>query len=256
MRVEEDAKDCKGKATILGWRPIQNPQARYPSLRGPPFPNLDPQTIIQRPPISLTKRSPMLESPSNGLEGSQGGVSKFLASLGEEPAFLHRDRMVSAVWEDVLGRCRAQREALLVWPRMHLSTLAHRLQGNWSRLSDLLADEAQVSLLANLYKEWQPHLAQKAPPTDNWSNLRRLLTDFVESAHRFNRALAKSLQEVDLTPINRLRRDYNEYYLVERNLALGREDIARMGYEPLKLATLDDLHTLFPPLPIPTLRQS
>src|SRR5687767_6789495 len=121
----------------------------------------------------------MLEFPSNGHEGSHGGVSQFLASLGEEPAFLHRARMVSAVWEDVLGRCRAQRESLLVWPRMHLSILANRLQGDWSRLSGFLADEAQVSLLANLFKEWEPHLTRKAPPSDNWSNIRRLLMDYV-----------------------------------------------------------------------------
>ena len=196
----------------------------------------------------------MYPSPFNDFQGSRGELLKSLADLGEDPAFIRRAQSVDEAWNQLLQQCQAQREVLLRWPWMHLSMLAARLKHNWSPLAPYLADEGQVSDFEDLYNEWKCLLDTRSVSANPWSSIRRLLRDFVDSADRFNAAWNKFLQDVNLDEINRLRRDYNQHYPVEKACAFDSEDIKRLGFTPLDPVTFEQLNATFPPLAVPKLR--
>jgi hypothetical protein len=196
----------------------------------------------------------MYPSRFNDLHGSRGELLKSLVELGEDPAFIRRAQSVDEAWNQLLERCRAQREVMLRWPRMHLSILANRLKHDWSPLARYLADEGQVSYFADLYKDWKSLLESKNVAANSWSSIGRILRDFVDSVDRFHAAWNKFLQEVNLDEINRLRRDYNQHYPVEKACAFDSEDIKRLGFTPLDPVTFEQLDAAFPPFVVPKLR--
>ena len=128
---------------------------------------------------------------------------------------------------------------------MHLCILADRLKHNWSLLARYLADESQVTHFEDLYKEWKSLLESKTITANSWLSTRRILEDFVASAERFNRTWSKFLEDVNLEDVNRLRRDYNQHYPVEKAFAFDSEDIERLGFTPLDPVTLADLDRHF-----------
>jgi hypothetical protein len=196
----------------------------------------------------------MYRSPFIDPQGPRGDFLKCLAELGENPAFIQRAQRVDEAWAQVLERCRTQRVAMLRWPWMHLCILANRLNHDWSPLAQYLADEGQVTYLEVLYKEWKGLLESKTISGSSWSSTRRILRDFVGSVERFNGAWRKFLEEVNLEDVNRLRRDYNQHYPVEKSCAFDCEDIERLGFTPLDPVTIEHLYAAFPPLPILRLR--
>lgn len=176
---------------------------------------------------------------------------KSLAELGEDPAFVRRAQTVNEAWTRLLEQCRSQRELMLRWPWMHLSILADRLKYDWSPLARYLADEGQVTYFEDLYKDWKLSLESRTIFANSWLSIRRILGDFVDSAGRFNGTWNKYLQDVNLEEINRLRREYNKHYPVEKACAFDCEDIERLGFTPLDPVTIEQLQAAFPPLTIP-----
>jgi hypothetical protein len=75
----------------------------------------------------------------------------------------------------------------------------------------------------------------------------------IPSLERFNQRWRKFLPTVDLTAVNRLREDYNRYYLLEKECAVRSSVVARRGYSPLQPVTVDDLADVLPLLPVPQL---
>ena len=188
-------------------------------------------------------------------EGSRGEFLKMLLEQGEEPAFLRRAKSVHDAWESVIQRCQAHREERLRGPQMHLGNLARQLKGDWSRLSPFLADEFQLPLISALYEEWKPQLPKVANLASPWSTIRSSIVIFVESGQRFNIAWNKFLSDVDLDEVNRLRSEYNQFYPVEKAAAFGSEDVERLGFTPLDMATREYLQASYPPLELPSLLQ-
>lgn len=66
---------------------------------------------------------------------------------------------------------------------------------------------------------------------------------------RFNRRWTHYLRRLDLAPLNRLREDYNRYYVLEKECALRSARLARIGFVPLQPVTRQEFQELLPRLP-------
>ena len=66
------------------------------------------------------------------------------------------------------------------------------------------------------------------------------------SVDLFNRRWARFLGEIDLSEVNRLRQDYNDFYVLEKECAGASPQVAKYGFEPLSMVKVDDLLELLP----------
>ena len=182
----------------------------------------------------------------NDFEGSRGEFLKILLEQGEVPAFIRRAQSVTESWIQICDHCRSQRKLMLRWPWMHLSILANRLKCDWSLLARYLVDERQVTYIEALHVDWKDSLERRTVSQNSWSSVRDILGEFVESVNRFNNKWNEFLQLVNLDEVNRLRRDYNKYYSLEKACAFDSEDMVRLGFKPLDPATSEQLYIEFP----------
>jgi len=179
---------------------------------------------------------------------------QFLVGHGG-PAFLRRSSQVRAAYEQLLDRCRQQRNEWLAMVRLRLATL-HALAGGWDRLRLLLQEEGLVNALELVHSELNPQLRSEVAPTTSLRSLRRALAALVESIERFNRRWLEYLRSIDLSAVNELRHGYNRYYVLEKECAMRSPRLARQGFHRLEPLTWKDLETLLPPLPVPRAKDS
>jgi len=170
----------------------------------------------------------------------------------DAPAFIRRARRVQGTLDDLLAKCRHQRDQWLAMPRIHLGLLKN-LARDWDRLRPWLLDDDQIIHLKELDTELAPRLRVKVNATSSERVLRRSLGTFRESLEIFNRRWLDYLPKVDLTPVNEARDGYNRYYLLEKECAMRSSRLARQGFKRLELFTLEKLMAILPPLPIPRL---
>jgi hypothetical protein len=182
-------------------------------------------------------------------EGSRSEFLKLLAECGEEPAFIARARAPQIALDALLQACQAKRDEMLKWPGFHLSLLAQRVGRNWSRLQYLLAARGSAELLETLHTRVP---TSKIVQTNWLSSDKVALRRFLGSAERFNRNWRTYLDGLDLEPVNRPRREYNEFYALEKACAFGIERVEE-GFKPLEMIERDDLIQRFPLLILPTL---
>jgi hypothetical protein len=166
------------------------------------------------------------------------------------PAYLRRARRVQTSYDELLDRCRRQREEWLGMVRVRLGHL-RALAGSWEVLAPCLADERQVGLLEELCAALEPRLRVRIDPTTSARTLRQALARLGESAERFNQRWRTFVRGLDLGALNAERADYNRYYLIEKECAVRSPFIARQGYRPLDPVTHDELLTALPPLTVP-----
>lgn len=183
-------------------------------------------------------------------EGSRSEFLRILAEMGEEPAFIARALAPQAALEQLLASCASQREEMLHWPRIHLTSLFYRLSGDWTRLERYIVDQDAAFLFAKLVAQITIGEPTKSSvlTTD-----RSLLRQFVNSGRRFNKAWMQFLRDVDLEDINGLREDYNRMYPLEKECAFG-PAMRDHGFAPLSMLDSDYLVQRFPILLLPTLR--
>ena len=191
----------------------------------------------------------MEEVPILGRDDHRGIVKEFMAQYAA-PAYVRRARRVEEALEQVLGRCRQQREEWLGMVRLCLGRL-RALAGTWDRLRPWLADENQADTLERLHAELAPQLRLPLGPTRSPRVLRRALAELTASLEHFNRRWQVFLRGVDLAEVNTQREQYNRYYLLEKECAVRSPRLARQGYRPLEPFTVDDLAATLPPLPVP-----
>jgi hypothetical protein len=180
-------------------------------------------------------------------EGSQSELLRFLAEFGEEPAFLARARAPQLALDALLHHCEAKRDELLEWPRFHLAVLAQQIRGDWARLGYLLAAPESATMLAALHARMP---AKKPVAANRLVSDKAALARFLESAERFNRHWRTYLNGLDLEPVNRPRRDFNQYYPLEKACAFGNERVTD-GFEPLAMIDHTYLFERFALLTIP-----
>jgi hypothetical protein len=181
-------------------------------------------------------------------EGSRSEFLKLLAKLGEEPAFLVRARAPQTALDALLHACEAKRDEMLKWPKFHLSKLAHRIHNDWSRLSALFAVPESAAMLEALHAS----MRISTPVQTNWHvSDSAVLRRFLESAERFNRHWRAYIDGLDLEPVNKPRRDFNQFYVLEKECAFESERITE-GFEPLGMIDSGYLYERFPLLILPS----
>jgi hypothetical protein len=182
-------------------------------------------------------------------EGSRNEFWHFMAEFGEEPAFLARARAPQLALDELLRRCVAQRDELLAGPRLHWSALVKQIGGDWSRLVPFLSGPDDIALLAELDTQLAP---RKNLQPDWLATDKVLLRRFLTSAQRFNRIWTRWLEDLDLEEVNRPRRDYNQFYVLEKACAFLSERITD-EFEPLDMIEVTYLEERFPLLTLPKL---
>jgi hypothetical protein len=182
-------------------------------------------------------------------EGSRSEFLKLLAECGEEPAFIVRAQAPLAALDALLSACEAKRQEMLEWPKLHLAALTHQIQKDWSRLCPLLAIPENVSILEKLHID----MPSGKPIKTEWfvSDI-GALHRFLESAERFNRHWREYVERVDLERVNKPRRDYNQFYVLEKACAFGNDRVTE-GFEPLGMIDSTYLYERFPLLTLPCL---
>jgi hypothetical protein len=184
-------------------------------------------------------------------EGSRGEFLKLLAECGEQPAFIARAQAPVLALDALISTCEAKRTEMLKWPAFHLSALAQHLRNDWSRLDCLLASSESVGILKALHANIQ----MKTPVGTNWLvSDKSALRQFLDSAQRYNRNWSSYIDGLDLELVNKPRRDFNQFYVLEKECAFGSERVAD-GFEPLGMIDSGFLYSRFPLLPLPKLTQ-
>ena len=182
-------------------------------------------------------------------EGSRSEFLKLLAALGEEPAFIARARATQFALDALIRACQAKREEMLEWPTFHLSMLANQIGENWSRLAPFLAVPESTTMLKALHAT----LCRNETVRPQWRDSdQAALRRFIDSAERFNRCWHAYLDDLDLDPTNKSRRDYNQFYSLEKACAFGSERVAD-GFKPLEMVDYAYLDRRFPLLNLPKL---
>jgi len=181
-------------------------------------------------------------------EGSRSEFLKLLAKLGEEPAFIARAQAPQAALDALLHACQAKRDELLKWPKFHLAALAHQIHNDWPRLGSLFAAPESAAMLEALHASM--HVSTPAQTTRLVSD-RAALHRFLESAQRFNRCWWDYIDGLDLEPVNKPRRDFNQFYVIEKTCAFGSEGVTE-GFEPLAMIDSAWLYERFPLLSLPS----
>ena len=85
------------------------------------------------------------------------------------------------------------------------------------------------------FRDWQ----QSGNGAQEYEQLER-------SVDLFNRHWERFLGELDLSEVNRLRQGYNDFYVLEKECAGASPEVARYGFEPLPMVTVDNLLELLP----------
>jgi hypothetical protein len=173
-----------------------------------------------------------------------------VVAMYDAPAYIRRARNVEGTLQQVLHRCRQQREQWLAMARLRLGQLAG-LAGSWQRLRPWLADDDQVAILARLETELSPQLRCPVEQTSSQRVLLRALVKLCDSLERFNERWHVFLSKVDLTTLNALREDYNRWYVLEKECAVRSARLAREGFVALSPLTAADLEERLPLLPVP-----
>jgi hypothetical protein len=179
---------------------------------------------------------------------TEGEYFKQLLTQYGAPAYVRRARAVQGAFDALIDRCRRQRDELLAMVRTRLGLL-HGLAGAWERLRPLLVDETDVAVLGDLHAELEPQLRGPVDVTSSARVLRRALRELLESIERFNQRWRESVPAIDCSEVNRLRADYNRYYVLEKECAVRSARVARMGFVRLEPVTHADVLTRLPLLP-------
>ena len=149
----------------------------------------------------------------------------------------------------MLRACETKRDEMLKWPKFHLSMLARQIRNDWSRLGSFFADPKSVAVLEALHESMPANTT--AQP--NWlASDKAALRQFLESAERFNRNWQAYIDGLDLEPVNKPRRDFNQFYVLEKSCAFGSDRVTE-GFEPLEMIDSAYLYERFPLLSLPSL---
>lgn len=166
------------------------------------------------------------------------------------PAFLRRAANVNGAYDHLLDNCRRHRDESLSMVRLRLATLL-ALAGNWDSLGSHIPEQDTLESLKQLHAQLNPQLRCPVQPTQSPKALARALADLVESMEAFNRRWLDFLRSMDLSAINKLRDDYNRYYVLEKECAVRVASVARKGFRPLEPLNSEHLLALLPILPVP-----
>ena len=171
---------------------------------------------------------------------------QLLAQYGG-PSFLRRARRVEDAWRALTDPLPARRDEFLTMVRLRVGQFL-ALAGGWDRLAALFPDR-DIDAVRHIHQECRPALRAPVERSNSLREIDVAWRDLAESVARFNRRWQRLIKELDLADANRRREEFNRFYLIEKECAVGSYKIARQGYEPLTMLTFADLFARFPLLP-------
>jgi hypothetical protein len=169
------------------------------------------------------------------------------------PAFIRRGKLVETTWALLLNHCQQSRTEELAIVGFRLGQI-RALAGSWDGLFGWLLGDDDRAFLERLHDELQPRLRLPLEATTSKRALRSAARDLVESMEMFNDRWTRWLNQLDLSTVNQARDDYNRYYLLEKECAVGSARLARIGFTKLPPVTLQQVAELFPLLRVPQFR--
>src|SRR4051812_10501239 len=107
----------------------------------------------------------MDEIPILGRDDERRDFLHLMASY-DAPAYVRRARGVQEAFEQLVRRCRGQRNEWLAMVRIRLGRL-RGLAGDWAALRPLLADAEQVDVLRRLEGDLRPQPRLPPEPTSS-----------------------------------------------------------------------------------------
>src|SRR5688572_14168031 len=143
------------------------------------------------------------------------------------PAFLRRAHRAHAALTPLPAKQTKTRVAWLGIVEIRLITV-QCLARDWGRLRPWLSP-TDIQLLERLNSQLQPVLRAPVSPTRREAAIRSALVELSESLRRFNDRWRKLIAGTDLGEVNQRRDEYNRYYLLEKECAVGSPRIARQG---------------------------
>jgi hypothetical protein len=182
----------------------------------------------------------------------EGQLFKRVLAYYSVPAYVRRAREVEDAFDELIAKCARQRDEWLKKVRSRLSCLcavADDRLAQPSHFADLNQLEVVRRLAASLNIE-----SSQSPGQKSTRAFRRQLQELWEDIERYNRRWSVYVNNLDLTRVNRLRDEYNRYYLLEKECAMRSARLARQGFRRLSPLMQDDLLSRFPLLELPAPR--
>jgi len=187
------------------------------------------------------------EGPTPTLNADIETEVKELMGLFDLPAFVRRGQDVEYSQQRLHDRCRAMRGDLLDMVRIRLRQWAGSVTGrdDWRRIFT-----ASIEPLWALSDAEDPRWAPSAASSRRQLAIAR---DLIAAVIRFNTRWARSLDQVDLDPVNHAIERYNRYYVLEKECVVGSARIAARHFVPLAGIDKETLLESHPNLPVPEL---
>jgi hypothetical protein len=167
------------------------------------------------------------------------------------PAFVRRAKLVETSWTELMTVCENNRNDQLAFVGLRLAQLL-ALAGGWDMIRANLDNTAQMDQLARLHAQLEPRLQMPLEPTFSGRILRSAAAELVEAIERFNARWKGWLARLDLSRVNKLRDEYNRYYVFEKECSVGNVKVARLGFRNLAPVSLQEIEQRFPTLDVPT----
>ncbi len=185
------------------------------------------------------------------LEGSNSDrLAKAVLARYDGPAYLRRAKQMELAIAGLHQKCQEARLEMLHLVRLRLNTLM-AAAGSWEVLVPDYINPSAADFLRELLGPATPETAVARPVVGSAGRIRQALEELRDAIHWFNWRWLGFLQGLDLNPVNALITGYNRWYVLEKECAVGSPRVARQGFRPVPVITLDDLKSRYPPLPMP-----
>lgn len=174
-------------------------------------------------------------------------VFQQIAGSFDEPAFLRRARDTENAWVFLLDRARKQRVEWSKIPRLRLGRLAMLAPDFQACELFITADSAGD--LRSLQKKWNPQLKRALTPARKQSQIQAAIDQLTTAFERFNTGWSDYVTGLNYDHVNNMRRQYNRWYVIEKECALQSFRTATTGFKPLPMVTVEDVTARLPLLP-------
>lgn len=190
-----------------------------------------------------------MNEPNIPAKDDEGQIFRQILGHYDAPSYIRRARAVEVGLAQLLQHARNKREELFSFVRLDLATLRAQA-GDWEALDGIVSVKVR-RYLEGLFRELQPKLRSPVEATTSPARLRKTLEHLRHSVGRFNERWRKYLDDIDWRNINRVREDYNKYYILEKECALRSSRLARQDYRRLEPLSSADILVEMPFLQLP-----
>jgi hypothetical protein len=173
---------------------------------------------------------------------------KEMMGLFDVPAFARRGQHLEITLRNLHDRCRRARGQLLDMVQLRLRQWSRAVTG---------PDEWSTVFTCPIEPLWPLAAAERPTWAEFPASIRRqriIAGDLIAAVLRFNRRWPRFLEQLNLDPANTVIDQYNRYYVLEKECAMGSARLAARHFQPVHLITTSRLLDDHPPLPVPELR--